>query len=116
MRRRSRPEDTSYGGSGKATSSPVVRGVAIMTVSTVMVADKAGTRMLLVRCSVSDIFGVEGEVGGIGQEAFSVAPAHVSTHGNDRNDKNSQSSQPKNKPSEGFILEEGLSLGFGGSG
>ena len=86
-----------------------------MTVSTVIAADKVRTRMLLVRCSVSDVFGIEGEVGGIGQEAFSVAPAHVKTHGNARNDKNSQPSQPKNKPSEGFILEEGLSLGFGGS-
>jgi hypothetical protein len=76
-----------------------------MAVSAVMVASKAGMRkFLLGRRSVFDIFGVEGEVGGVGQETFSVAPAHVRSHSNHTNDQNGQSNQPKNKPRKGFIF------------
>jgi len=113
--RRSKSRNTSHADRRKTASAPVVRSVVIMAVSTVITTDKARTRMFLVGHSVVDISGIEGEVGGVGQESFSVAPAHIRSHTNDDNDQASQSSETKNKPGEGFILEEGLSLGFRGS-
>lgn len=43
-------------------NTPVVQRVIAVTVSDAMLTDKAGVRILLVRCSVFDTSGVEGEV------------------------------------------------------
>lgn len=110
-RRKSKSRNTSHADRWKTASTPVVRSVIIVTVSTALTTDKARIRMLLVGHSVVDISGVEGEVGGVGQESFSVAPAHIRSHTNDDNDQTSQSSETKNKPGERFIIEEGL-FGF----
>lgn len=80
-----------------------------MAVSAVMVAAKTGMGVLLSRRLVFDNSGIE-EVGGVDQQAFLIAPAHVRSHSNYQNYQNCQSSQPKNQPSKGFIFEEGLSL------
>lgn len=83
-----------------------------MAMTTAMVADRTRMRILLLsrRSSVFNIFGVEGEARGVSHETFSLAPAHVRSHGDDQNDQNDQSSEPVNKPRERFILEESLSL------
>jgi len=85
-----------------------------MTVSAVIAANKFGMRTPPIRHSVFDIFRVEGEVGGIGQETLSIAPAHERSHKDDDSNQGNQSNYPKDRPNKGFIFEEGLS-GFGSS-
>jgi len=77
-----------------------------MTMTAAVVAGRTRVRILLLgrRSSVFDIFGVEGEVGGVGQKTFSIAPAHVRSHSDDHNNQNGQPSQPKNKAREGFVF------------
>jgi hypothetical protein len=69
--------------------------------------------MLVVWIStVLHISGVLEEIVGGGQEpAVSIAPAHVKNHSNDYNNRTGESSEPKNKPRKGFIVQEGISLG-----
>jgi hypothetical protein len=63
-----------------------------MAMSATVVATVTGVRVLLLGGrSVFNNFGIEGEVGGVSQETFSIAPAHVRGHDNDHKDQTDQS-------------------------
>ena len=84
-RRRCGSGNASHADSGKPAASSGTQGIVTMTVSIVVVGR---TSILLpVRPHVFDVFGVEGEVGGVSQETFSVASAHVRSHRNDHDDQ-----------------------------
>ena len=90
-RRRRRSRNTPHATCGKPTSSPGARGVFAMAMATAVIPGRTRMRIFVLgrRSSVFDIFGVEGEVGGVGQETFSIAPAHIRRHGDGHEDQNS---------------------------
>ena len=96
-RRRHGSRNPSHADPGETAGGSGVRDVVAMAISATMVAASAGMGILLLsRRSVIDIFGIEGEVGGIGQETFLFAFACVRSRGNDQNNQNGESSHPKN--------------------
>jgi len=89
------------------------QGIFTITGVAALVTGGTGMRIFFLNRR-SSAFGVEGGVGGIGQETFSIAPPHGRSHDDDHDDQNDQSSQAKNKPREGPILEERVSYWSGG--
>lgn len=110
---RCRSRDATRAGSEHTDINPVVQREIIVTVSDIMLADKAGLRIFLFRCSVFNIFGVKGEFFGVGQEAFSIAPAHERSDDNKHDDQKYQSGEPKHKTRKGFIFKETFRFGHG---
>ena len=90
--------NTSHASSCKTACGPVARIVIVVTVSNVGGEDVRARLLLRARQRILDIFGIEGEVGGICHELFSVALAHVRSHTNDQSDQASQPNETKNKP------------------
>lgn len=89
---RSRSRTTSHADSCITAGSSVIQRIVAMAVSATVVATVTGVRVLLLGGrSVFDNFGVEREVGGVSQETFSIAPAHVRGHDNDHKDQADQS-------------------------
>jgi hypothetical protein len=110
-----RSGDTSRAYSDESDGTSVIRWVVTVTVPGVKLAGKASMGMLLIRGSVFNISGVKGESGGVSQETLPVAPAHDRSYDNEHEYQGRQSSESKNKPRKGFILQEGFSLRLGAS-